>query len=239
MKSRIAVIAGLTAVALTLAGCGKKGGTDDHKGHAHDEHANEESAASDLLQTTFKEGSGLKFPDETRKALGLTTVEAQEESIAATVSLTVQVFDNRTETLAMVSVPVAVADQLAAEPLKGARLVRVDRGGTSISGEADLILALESKHRIGDFVPVTLISGEAKPGVVIPRSALLRTTEGTYVYVANGDAFLKASVKAGRIGEDKVEITDGLYAGDIVVAKPVEQLWLAELRFTKGGGHAH
>ncbi len=35
------------------------------------------------------------------------------------------------------------------------------------------------------------------------------------------------------------EILAGLRAGDRVVATPVEQLWLAELRLTKGGGHSH
>ena len=36
-----------------------------------------------------------------------------------------------------------------------------------------------------------------------------------------------------------IEITDGLYAGDVVATGGVEQLWLTELRLTKGGGHSH
>jgi len=46
-------------------------------------------------------------------------------------------------------------------------------------------------------------------------------------------------VKVGARSPDFVEINDGLYAGDVVVAAPAEQLWLAELRLTKGGGHSH
>ncbi len=239
MNPRHVAIVGLVTAAFALSGCGKKDSADNHKGHAHDDHAHEESATAGLLQTTFKEGTGLTFPEETKKALALTTVEAQEQPIAVAIPLTVQVFDNRSDTLATVSVPKATADLIAEKPITGARLVRVDRGAASISGEADLILALETKHNVGDFVPVTLTSGDPVPGVVVPRSALLRTTEGTYVYVANGASFLRTPVKVGRTAQDKIEIADGLYAGDVVVAKPVEQLWLSELRFTKGGGHSH
>jgi multidrug efflux pump subunit AcrA (membrane-fusion protein) len=46
-------------------------------------------------------------------------------------------------------------------------------------------------------------------------------------------------VKTGSEADGKIEITDGLFQGDQVVAKPVETLWLIELRATKGGGHSH
>jgi hypothetical protein len=32
-----------------------------------------------------------------------------------------------------------------------------------------------------------------------------------------------------------VEITDGLYSGDKVASRAVQNLWLTELRFVKGG----
>jgi multidrug efflux pump subunit AcrA (membrane-fusion protein) len=43
----------------------------------------------------------------------------------------------------------------------------------------------------------------------------------------------------GSEADGWVEITDGLLAGDQVVTKPVQTLWLIELRATKGGGHSH
>jgi hypothetical protein len=46
-------------------------------------------------------------------------------------------------------------------------------------------------------------------------------------------------VRTGAESSEYIEITDGLYAGDIVVSNPVEMLYLIELRATKGGGHSH
>ena len=39
----------------------------------------------------------------------------------------------------------------------------------------------------------------------------------------------------GTMLQEFVEITDGLYAGDQVVAQPVMSLWLTELASVKGG----
>ena len=75
--------------------------------------------------------------------------------------------------------------------------------------------------------------------LTVPRSALLDAATGTFVYVVNGTSYLRTPVKIGASTADHVEITDGLYAGDTVVAAPVNQLWLSELRLTKGGGHSH
>ena len=68
---------------------------------------------------------------------------------------------------------------------------------------------------------------------------MLDTATGAFVYVVNGEAYLRTPVKTGASDADHVEIADGLYAGDTVVASPVNQLWLSELRLTKGGGHSH
>ena len=239
MNSRYWILAGLAGVALAFTGCGKKDKGDNHSGHAHDEHAHEESAAAGILQTTFKEGVGITFPEETSKALGLTTVEAEEKTLPFTLSLTAQIFDAGPPALGSVSVSTKTAEAIASKNISGARLVRVDRGAASVTGEADLILSLDSKQAVGDFVSLTLTSENNEPAVVVPKSALLRTTEGTFVYVLNGKSFLRTAVKLGRTFPDQVEIADGLYAGDSVVSRPVEQLWLTELRFTKGGGHSH
>lgn len=55
----------------------------------------------------------------------------------------------------------------------------------------------------------------------------------------NGEHFLRTPNKAGANSGDLVEVLDGLLTGDVVVSKGAEQLWLIELRFTKGGGHSH
>ncbi len=104
----------------------------------------------------------------------------------------------------------------------------------------DLIVALERTPPpvIGEFVDLDFAT-EPSPVLAVPRSALLDAATGTFVYVVNGEHYLRTSVKTEARSADFVEITDGLYAGDVVVVAPVEQLWLAELRLTKGGGHSH
>jgi multidrug efflux pump subunit AcrA (membrane-fusion protein) len=75
--------------------------------------------------------------------------------------------------------------------------------------------------------------------MVVPKSAVLASAEGNFVYVVNGEAYLRTAVKTGVEAEGLVEVTDGLLAGDVVVTRPVEKLWIIELRATKGGGHSH
>jgi multidrug efflux pump subunit AcrA (membrane-fusion protein) len=74
---------------------------------------------------------------------------------------------------------------------------------------------------------------------VVPGSAVLETVYGPFVYVANGRALLRTAVRLGARRGGDVEITDGLYGGDQVAVRPVETLYLIELRATKGGGHSH
>lgn len=69
----------------------------------------------------------------------------------------------------------------------------------------------------------------------IPATALLRTVKGDFVYVANGDWYLRTPVATGIAHDDRIEIRDGLYEGDVVVSAAVEALWLAELQAVNGG----
>ena len=109
-------------------------------------------------------------------------------------------------------------------------------------GEVEIVVGVFNAGSVlkeGAFVParIALPAKEGTPS--IPKSSLLRTAEGTFAYVVNGDAYLRTPVKLGAEGEEWIEVADGLLAGDEVVTKPVETLWLIELRATKGGGHSH
>src|SRR6185436_8729862 len=70
-----------------------------------------------------------------------------------------------------------------------ARLARIDRGTAVAIGEVEGVLEFadpEQKFRVGDFVTVSFAMGEPKSALVIPESALLKTAEGSFVYVVNG-----------------------------------------------------
>lgn len=220
----------LAGCALLLSGCGKSGETA-----AKSEH--EESGAEGVA---FKEGRGLKFTPEIVKALELKVSEGEERSIAGELRLTAQVFRTVPDVLASVSLSPADAALLQKQTFTGAKLVRVDRGGESANGRVDAVFALDRTPApvVGDFVSLVL-NPAPRTVLTVPRSALLDSAAGLFVYVVNGEFYLRTPVKVGARSADFIEITDGLYAGDSVVASPVEQLWLAELRLTKGGGHSH
>jgi multidrug efflux pump subunit AcrA (membrane-fusion protein) len=63
----------------------------------------------------------------------------------------------------------------------------------------------------------------------------LKTAEGHFVYVVNGERYVRTPVKVGMQGVENVEIADGLYTGDEVVTVGVTPLWLAELQVLRGG----
>ena len=69
----------------------------------------------------------------------------------------------------------------------------------------------------------------------VPSTALLRTVRGDFVYVANGDWFLRTPVVVGASTSTHVEIKEGLYEGDTVVYRGVRALSLSEIQALNGG----
>lgn len=219
----------VACLGLLLTGCTKKnsGGAEQEEGEGGG-------------GVSFKEGRGLSLNPEVIAALGLRTAEAEERPLADNIRLIAQVFETSPRILASATVPAAEAEHFGQHPFQGAKLVRIDRSTVTATRLVDLIVALErpSPPAIGEFVEV-VFAAEPTTVLAVPSSALLDGATGTFVYVVNGEHYLRTPVKAGARTADFVEITDGLYAGDVVVTAPVEQLWLAELRLTKGGGHSH
>jgi multidrug efflux pump subunit AcrA (membrane-fusion protein) len=236
MKNPPWLIVGVIGSALLFTGCGKK--STDSAGHESSEHAEGEEGGE--TGVTYKEGRGLQLVPEVIKALDLRTVEADEREVTAELEVTAQVFATKPKVLASASLPADRAELLRDASFEGASLVRIDTSTTTATRLADAVFALESgpSRQIGDFVQIA-IRGKPTKVLTVPRSAILDAAAGTFVYVVNGNAYLRTPVKVGARSGELVEITDGVYAGDVVVASPIEQLWLAELRLTKGGGHAH
>ena len=230
-------------VSLFATACGKKSdhAGDDHSGPGHDHGAvaGEKIAAPEV---TFKPGAGLTVPPDIRVVLGIATAPSEERVVPRTLRVSAQIFKPGPPALANITLPAAEATALAARPLPGARLVSRTPQGSSPEGAVDLVLALDDHPaaKPGDFIGLTLALADSPAGVAVPRAALLRTVGGTFVYVVNGGAYLRTAVVPGAESADFVAIIDGLYAGDEVVTRPVQQLWLMELHLTQGGGgHSH
>ena len=75
----------------------------------------------------------------------------------------------------------------------------------------------------------------AKGVAAIPADALLRTVKGDFVFVINGEWFLRTPVTLGGNNAGFFEVKDGLYEGDKIVTHGVRALWLAELQAVNGG----
>jgi multidrug efflux pump subunit AcrA (membrane-fusion protein) len=132
--------------------------------------------------------------------------------------------------------PLTVAPE--GHALLSGRIAGLNRIIEKASGQVEVLLAItdgQSQLTRGAFVSVSVALDGGKDGVSVPRSALLRTAEGDFVYTVSGDHFVRTPVKLGVVNHELAAVTDGLYAGDRVVVKPVMALWLAELQFLRGG----
>jgi len=231
-------------------------GKPDAHGHSH---GHEEKGASGV---SFKEGRGILMKEENRKLLGLEVADISERRFANQLSFTVQLFRDQhrhardvanhsecfvegsgwmsTNAAALLKpgLPVEWFDGTNAVP--GGAVRSVQR--SPASPEAEIVVGVSNAASIlkpGQFVPVRVTLQGESSGPAVPVSALLRTSEGTFVYTVNGDAYFRTAVNVGAETGGWAEITDGLLPGDQVVIRPVETLWLIELRATKGGGHSH
>jgi len=245
------LLTALSLFALTfLVGCGKPSSAVEEPNEEGPDHGAEGG------ETSFEEGKGIRLVEESKKALGLTTVEVVTSPIQPVVKLTAQVYQTAEETVGATSaLASATAEPEIAEQLEADVPVTFDANGRSLEGfvrsidsmqratigKVEILLELpDPTHRlaIGAFVPVSvrLPSVEA---TAVPRSAVLETSTGKFAYVRNGEFYLRTPITTGSESSELIEITDGLYDGDIVVSNPVEPLYLTELRATKGGGHCH
>ncbi len=250
----------LSVVTMLPLGCGGNGGdSQSHdKKNAESGHGEEESPSG----ASFKAGKGVIVTDETSKIIGLEIVDVTQEILPHVIQLNVQLFGetHRFSDLNMDHTGCQIhgsgflpTDQAALvkpkQPIKFQTSHGETLDGFVVSlqrplahGEIEIIVGVTtagSKIEDGEFVGATISVPRTESVTVIPSSALLRTVMGTYVYVVNGNAYYRTAVTVGSKTNEKIEITEGLYPGDQVVAKPVETLWLIELRATKGGGHCH
>ncbi len=227
------------AIALTFAGCGRNEPTGAHEPHDHgDAHDHGHAEEKETGSATFKEGQGLQLADETFAALGVETAKVEERAITPAFEIIASVFDAGPPARASSLAPAEVVEALEEHPPAEARLLATRRDFAHARSQVEIILELPGAPAVGTTLNLTL-RGSTREGAAVPRSAVLRSATGTFVYVVNGSHLLRAPVQTGASDGEYIEILDGLHTGDVVVTAAVEQLWLTELRLTKGGGHSH
>lgn len=217
------------------------------------------SSVSEPEKIKYEDGKGLKVSETSVKALGIQFGLAEKKPVVPAISINAQVYRSALETptkfsreqagmaYATVSVEPTIADQLRLkQPLTlddgsmQGTLWRIDRTQLPVTGKVELLLELDDsqgKLSVGSYINGRFQVGTAPVAMVtIPNSALLKTAQGTFVYVKNGDYLLKTSVSQGQQLDQLTVITQGLQGGETLVIEPVQTLYLIELRLSKGGG---
>ncbi len=114
--------------------------------------------------------------------------------------------------------------EVAADALPTARFAgvidainpRIDANGRSLEVRARLA-NLEHKLRPGMFVRVRVIVGERADALMVPEEAIVPAGEDFFVFRVENGAARRIKVKTGIRRAAKVEIVEGLAAGDQVV----------------------
>lgn len=92
--------------------------------------------------------------------------------------------------------------------------------------------------RPGLFVNGRVITGEEEIPLLVPQSAVTTFEERDVVFIKHEEGFEPQPVNIGRSNSEKIEITAGLKAGQIYVAKGAFTL-KSELQKKSFGGHNH
>ena len=200
--------------------------------------------------------------DETRASLGIEIAEVVDKKLAAETRFTAQIFGEKHYHLSDLADHSGcdvhgsgfVSDDVAAT-LEPGNPVQIRAGTNAVLhgavlaiqkavalGESEVIVGISNAVSIlrpGTFVPALITRPGEESVATVPQSAVLRTSEGAFVYIVHDNAYLRTAVRTGSESEGWVAIREGLLSGVKVVVKPVKTLWLVELRATKGGGHTH
>lgn len=265
-RKRIAGLLLFLLLAISLSGCGQEGGGravqaegEERSGDGHD--------GAEGAGASFQEGKGIVLLEETQKSLGVELEEVKERPVWPEIRLTAQIYRGASEASRVYGrerqgnayATALVGRETAAElrPGQKVRFVpkdgegataegvvwKIDLAQAPVLGKAEVLLEIPDGARtleVGEFVEMKAPVGNSSRMLVsIPRSAVLETSTGTHVFVRNGRHLLRTEIKTGAGNNDYVEVTEGLYDGDVIAVRPVEALYLIELRATKGGGHCH
>lgn len=209
----------------------------------------------------YSSKKGLSIAPETARFIGLAAAEVQERRLSSALAFGGQVYAVASHrdsgplaaSTAQASGAVAPPDALKLKPGQTAtirlpgdsegmgmagRIEGLRRDLERAQGQVEVLVSFASPpSRVapGAAVIVSVMRNSAPGSVSVPKSAVLRTSEGDFVYTTSGDRFVRTHVVLGVMSQDWAEVTEGLYAGDEVVTHPVMTLWMAELQSLRGG----
>jgi len=200
----------------------------------------------------FKAKEGLAVPDALARHIGLKLEDVAARKVNGQLTFTAQVYGETGPVARRVTLASAWVDQSVAKLVPtGLDIVALTAGTNSLTGVVTRVVSAADTNapvevllelpagsdelRLGDFLRITVSTPGKEEVAVIPHTALLRTAEGTFVYVVNGFRIKRTAVKLGSEHDGVIEVRDGLLAGDKIAVSGVPLLWLAELQSIRGG----
>ena len=205
---------------------------------------------------SFDPDKGLYLPEETKQSMEITTASVQKKTFQAEETMKFQIFREEDEQ-PLPGMSYRSGYAYASTILTGQNVdLKLGQTGTILdlpagasatlfqvnalpnSSQTELLVEIpDAPHQfaLAEFCTVQWRMSAVEAPAAVPDSALLKTTEGNFVYVQKENRFVRTEVKVGATGEGFFEITEGVAAGDIVVTHPVQTLWLTELKLKSEG----
>lgn len=190
----------------------------------------------------FKSGQGLSLTEVMAQSINLQTTEVIEENMTPVFFAELQSYKKGKELSGWVKSEEATHIKKGASTMLSSgtksfsgKVIEIKKSSYAAGGDYEITVHSSEKIKPGTSVNATFVIPLNMGVLVIPKSSLLITAEGKFVYAKSGDFYVRTTVKTGNASNDKIEILDGLYSGDEVVTTPVMQLWLAELQAIRGG----
>ena len=223
-------------LSLSFLGCALLSGCTDSEASAAQAH---ETPPENGAQ--FKKGEGISITKKMASSIGLQTAEVTEQTIASRLELKIRRASAPREASGWVTaseaekISVGSVVEIATSPITKGSVKSISKPVSPGFGEFEVTVTTEADVPAEIEVEAVIVLPQTEAGASIPRSALLTTAEGQFVYAKNGKYFYRTGITVGAMNEDHVEVTEGLYAGDEVVTTPVMSLWMAELQVLRGG----
>lgn len=227
----------LIAAIFLFAGCGQKGG-DQPSAEA------EETEEYEL----FSEKNGIQLPTEVRRILDVVTAEVTEKDVTSRIEKAGHVYRAATaqsHAAIVVWLTEVEAKGLGEHPTVqimptniAGKLIRIETKPSIKTEQLEALIEFADAGRqfpVGSTLTVAFSGARPHKALGIPTDAVIHGVAGAFVYSANGEHFVRTPVKLGMTIGDWVEVTEGLYEGDVVAAKAADSLWLIELCAIRGG----
>ncbi len=230
------ILLGILLLGLTsaLSSCTESHASSSHK---HDAPPPENGAQ-------YKEGKGIALTEVMAQSIDLKVAEVQEEDMTPVFIAELQSVQRGNEASGWISADQAARVQTGMkvdlrvpghQNIVSGTVTRLEKSLYGAGGDFEVAVAAPTDLKAGTAINATFRLEPAEGLTAIPKSALLTTAEGKFVYAKNGEYYVRTPVKTGAVSDAYVEVLDGLYTGDEIVTAPIMSLWLAELQILRGG----